>query len=49
MKPRHCYRLTAKLRANAALCGLPVTDYLALPRAERRRRVRAARGGEGGS
>jgi hypothetical protein len=43
VKPRHGYRLSAKVRANAALCGLPITDYLALPRRERKRRVRAAR------
>lgn len=45
MKPRHGYRLSAKQRANAALCGLPLTDYLALSRCARKARLRAAKKG----
>jgi hypothetical protein len=46
VKPRHGYRLNAHQRANAALVGLPVTDYLALTRGQRKRRLTAAhRGG----
>lgn len=38
-------RLDARVRANAALCRLPYSDWLALPRTERKRRLRAARRG----
>jgi hypothetical protein len=50
VKPRHGYRLTAKQRANADRCGMPVTEYLDLPRPERKRRLKAAReqGGDHG-
>lgn len=43
MKARADHHLNARQRANAELCGLPLTEYLALPRRERKRRVRAAR------
>lgn len=45
MKPRHAYRLTARVRANAELCGMPVTEWLALTRDERKRRLNAAEKG----
>ena len=32
-------------RANGALCGLPLTEYLALSRCERKARLRAAKKG----
>jgi hypothetical protein len=43
MRPRHQDRLRVRYEANAALLGLPLTDYLALPRADRKARVRATR------
>lgn len=45
MRPRHQLRKAARERANAALCGLPLTDYLALSRCERKARLRAAKKG----
>lgn len=45
MKPRHGYRLTAKVRANAELCGVPVTEWVELPRDQRKRLLQAAKRG----
>ena len=45
MKPRHAYRLTAKVRANAELCGRAAAEWLALTRDERKRRLSAAKKG----
>jgi hypothetical protein len=42
MRPRHQQRKAAREQANAALCGLPLTEYLALDRRERKRRVSRA-------
>lgn len=36
-------RVNARQVANAGLCGLPLTEYLGLPRRERRRHIAAAR------
>jgi hypothetical protein len=36
-------RTDERQQANARLVGLPLTEWLALPRAERHRRARAAR------
>jgi hypothetical protein len=36
-------RHAARDEANAALCKLPLTDWLRLPKAERKRRLAAAR------
>lgn len=41
--PRAMARMAARIEANAAACKLPVTEYLALPRQERRRRLAEAR------
>lgn len=43
MRPRHQDRQRGRQEANAALLGLPLTDYLNLPSAERKARVQAAR------
>lgn len=43
MRPRHQDRQRGRQQANAALLGLPLTEYLALPRAARKARVQAAR------
>jgi hypothetical protein len=45
MRLREQLRLAARQRANAALCGLPLTDYLALSRCARKARLRAAKKG----
>jgi hypothetical protein len=42
VRRREQLRLAARQRANAALCGLPLTDYLALSRCARKARLRAA-------
>jgi hypothetical protein len=36
-------KTAARQQVNAALLSLPLTDYLALPRRERKRRLQAAR------
>lgn len=43
MTTRGQLRQAARQVANAALCRLPLTDYLALPRRERKRRAQRAR------
>jgi hypothetical protein len=43
VRRREQRRLAARQRANAALCGLPLTDYLALSRDQRKARLRAAK------
>jgi predicted LPLAT superfamily acyltransferase len=43
VRPRELLRIAARQEANAALCRLPLAEYLALPRRERRRRLQAAR------
>ena len=45
MRARVAARLDARVRANAVLCRVPYADWLALPRSERKRRLRAARKG----
>lgn len=40
---RHEDRQAEQQQANADLCGLTLTEYLALPRRERKRRLQAAR------
>lgn len=35
-------RLLARIGQNAAVCGMALTEWLALPRAERRRRIQNA-------
>jgi hypothetical protein len=40
MRPRHAARLDARV-----LCRLPYSDWLALPRGERKRRLQAAKKG----
>lgn len=47
MRRRHELRLAARVRSGAALCQLTVTEWLALPRRERKRRLQAVRA-EGG-
>lgn len=42
MKPRHGYRLSAKQRANAERCGVPLPDWLAMTW-QQRRALRAAK------
>lgn len=43
MKPRHAIRLAAKQRANAVRCKVPLSEWVAMTRRERRRRLAAAR------
>lgn len=43
MKRRHWLRSRSRTAENAALCGLPVSEYMALPRRERKRRLAAIR------
>jgi hypothetical protein len=43
VRAREPLRTAARQEANAALCRLPLAEYLALPRRERKRRLRAAR------
>ena len=45
MKRRAWLRMHSRTAENAALCGLPVSEYLALPRRERKRRLAAKRKG----
>jgi hypothetical protein len=40
---RHDERQAAVQQANADLCRLPLTEYLALPRRERKRALQAVR------
>lgn len=40
---RAAARTAERQRANAALCKMPITEWLALPRAEKKRRLAAAR------
>lgn len=42
---RRALRLAAQQRANAALCRLTLTDYFALTRCQRKRRLWAAKKG----
>jgi hypothetical protein len=42
MKPRHRYRLVGRQRANAAYCGVAITEWLALSRTQRRDLIEAA-------
>lgn len=45
MRARERLRLAARQERNALLCGLPLTDYLALSRYQRKARLRAAKRG----
>jgi hypothetical protein len=42
VRARENRRLAARQQANAELCGLPLAEYLALSRRERKRQVRHA-------
>ena len=50
MKRRHAARLAARVWAKAELCGVALSDWTALPRAQRKKRIRKAKkkGGDRG-
>lgn len=43
MADRHASRVAARRQANAEECNVPLTEWLALSRTERKRRLAAAR------
>jgi hypothetical protein len=45
VRARNPLRLAARQERNALLCGLPLTEYLALSRCQRKARLRAAKRG----
>lgn len=43
VRARNRRRLAARIQADAALCRMPLTEWVALTRPERKRRLAAAR------